>query len=226
MIDCLERGKTVTGVYYAELIRELRSAIKEKRREKLSHGVLLHQDNAPAHTSAVTMAAIRECGFKLLSQPPYSPDLAPSDYHVFRSLKDSLRGQSFGCDEEVIHTINDLFELQVKQFFVAGVNSLAHRWESVLCLKWIILKNCKVNLTLVISVSDFLITYWSTLVCPPNAWSFRASGVNNFCFFLIFNKATAYTPQQTLTQNTSKAVDSGKEVHFECPENCIRYLVS
>jgi len=40
MIDYLERGKTVTGVYYAELIRKLRSAIKEKRRGKLSHGVL------------------------------------------------------------------------------------------------------------------------------------------------------------------------------------------
>jgi len=58
MIDYLERGKTVTGVYYTELIRKLRSAIKEKRRGKLNHGVLLHQDDAPAHTSAVAMAAI------------------------------------------------------------------------------------------------------------------------------------------------------------------------
>ena len=102
MIGYLETGKTVTGVYYAELIRKLRSATKEKRRGKLSHGVLLHQDDAPAHNSAVAMATIRECGFELLSQPPYSPHLAPSDYHMFRSLKDSPRGQSFGCDEEVI----------------------------------------------------------------------------------------------------------------------------
>ena len=63
MNDYLKRKKTVTGVYYPELIRKLRSAIKEKRCRKLSHGVLLHQDNAPAHTSAVVMAAIRECGF-------------------------------------------------------------------------------------------------------------------------------------------------------------------
>jgi len=127
IIGYLERGKTVTGVYYAEVIRKLRPAIKEIRRGKLSHGVLLHQDNAPAHTSSVAMAAIRECGFELLSLLPYSPDLAPSDYHVFRSLKDSLRGQSFGYGEEVIDTINDWFELQDKQFFVDGVNSLAHR---------------------------------------------------------------------------------------------------
>ena len=95
--------------------------------------MLLH--HAPSHTSAVAMAAIRECGFKLLSQLPYSPDLAPSDYHVFRSLKDSLRGQSFGCGEGVIHTINDWFELQDKQFFMNGVNSLAHRWEKRVVLE-------------------------------------------------------------------------------------------
>ena len=97
--------------------------------------MLLHQDIATAHTAAVAMAAIRECGFEFLSQPPYSPDLAPSDYHMFRSLKDSLRGQSFGCGEEVIDTINDWFELQDKQFFVDGVNLLAHRWEKRVVLE-------------------------------------------------------------------------------------------
>jgi len=61
---------------------------------------------------------------------------ASSDYmHVYRSLKDSLRGQSFGCDEEVIHAINDWFEQQVKQFFVDGVNSLARRWEKRVVLE-------------------------------------------------------------------------------------------
>jgi len=129
------REARLTGVYYAELIRKLRSAIKEKRCGKSSHGVLLHQDDAPAHTSAVAMAAIRECVFELLSQPPYSPDLAPADYHVFRSLKDSLRGQRFGCDEEVIDTINDWFELQDKQFFVDDVNLLTHRWEKRVVLE-------------------------------------------------------------------------------------------
>jgi len=65
-IDYLERERTVTGVYYASQIRKLCRAIKEKRRGKLRHGVLLHHDNAPAHTSAVAVAAIRECGFQLL----------------------------------------------------------------------------------------------------------------------------------------------------------------
>jgi len=88
--------------------------------------MLLHHDNTFAHTFAVAMATIRKCGFKLLSHLPYSPDLAPFDYHVFRSLKDSLRGQTFYSDEQVIHAINDWFEQQDKKFFVDNVNSLAH----------------------------------------------------------------------------------------------------
>ena len=55
MINYLERGKTVTGVYYAELLRKLRAVQKNKRCGKLHQGVLLHSDNAPAHTSAVAL---------------------------------------------------------------------------------------------------------------------------------------------------------------------------
>lgn len=129
MIDYLQRGKTITGVYYAQLIRKLRVAIKEKRRGKLCQGVVFHQDNAPAHTSTVAMAAIRECGFELLQHPPYSPDLAPSDYHLFRNLKDSLRGQKFDSDESVIRAIDDWFDQLDKSFFLDGVKALEHRWE-------------------------------------------------------------------------------------------------
>jgi len=77
LIDYLEHGSTITGTYYADLIEKCRAALKEKRRGKLRHGVLFHQDNAPAHTSSQARTAIRNAGFELLHHPPYSPDLAP-----------------------------------------------------------------------------------------------------------------------------------------------------
>jgi histone-lysine N-methyltransferase SETMAR len=135
MIDYLQKGKTVTGVYYAELIRKLREEIKKKRRGKLAQRVLLHHDNAPAHTSHIAMAAIHECGFELLCHPPYSPDLAPSDFHLFRLLKDSLRGQVFESDEVVIQAINDWVEGQEQTLFLEGVNGLEHRWEKCVELR-------------------------------------------------------------------------------------------
>lgn len=42
-----------------------------------------------------------ECGFKEISRPPYSPDLASSDYYVFEKLKSDLRGMRFTTDEIV-----------------------------------------------------------------------------------------------------------------------------
>uniref|UniRef100_H3A128 Tc1-like transposase DDE domain-containing protein n=1 Tax=Latimeria chalumnae TaxID=7897 RepID=H3A128_LATCH len=56
----------------------MRQAIKEKRR-----GVFLLHDNAPVHKACVAQAVIHECGFEQLNHPPCSPDLAPSDYHLF-----------------------------------------------------------------------------------------------------------------------------------------------
>ena len=39
----------------------------------------ISQDRMQAHTSTVAMTAIQKCGFHLVEDPPYSPDLAPSD---------------------------------------------------------------------------------------------------------------------------------------------------
>ena len=135
LVDYLEQGKTVTGVYYAELIQKLRAVIREKRRGKLTRGVLFHQDNAPAHTSHAAMAAIRDCGFELLNHPPYSPDLAPSDFHLFRKLKESLRGRVFEDNSGVIAAIDTWFQGQDKEFFLNGIRALQHRWEKCIQLR-------------------------------------------------------------------------------------------
>ncbi|KOX68389.1 Histone-lysine N-methyltransferase SETMAR, partial [Melipona quadrifasciata] len=50
-------------------------------------GVVFHQDNA---RSLITRQKLLELGWDVLSHPPYSLDLAPSDFHLFRSLQNSL----------------------------------------------------------------------------------------------------------------------------------------
>ena len=91
LVDYLEHGSTITGPYYADLIGKVRAALKKKRRGKLRRGVLFHQDNAPAHTSSQALAAIQNAGFELLRHPPYSPDLAPSDFYLFPKLKEFMK---------------------------------------------------------------------------------------------------------------------------------------
>ena len=94
MTNYLSKGSTITGVYYAnELgLRELREALKSKRRRKLRRGVLLLHDNAPAHNAGIATSVSAECGYELLPHPPYSPYLAPSDFYLFSLFKEHLHG--------------------------------------------------------------------------------------------------------------------------------------
>ncbi|CAH2086943.1 unnamed protein product [Euphydryas editha] len=92
-INYKDKGVSITGEYYASILERLKEAIKQKRRGKLTKGVLLLHDNAPVHKSRVALAALLKVGFDILNQPPYSPDLAPSDYYLFPKIKKELRGE-------------------------------------------------------------------------------------------------------------------------------------
>ncbi|GFV36514.1 putative DD34D transposase [Trichonephila clavipes] len=54
-------------------------------------GIVFHQDNAWPHASVVTHQNLWKLGWEVLMHPPYSPDLAPSDYHLFLALENFLR---------------------------------------------------------------------------------------------------------------------------------------
>uniref|UniRef100_H2ZVK2 Mos1 transposase HTH domain-containing protein n=1 Tax=Latimeria chalumnae TaxID=7897 RepID=H2ZVK2_LATCH len=105
LTDYMPHKTRMTGEYYASLMQKLRQAIKEKRQGMLTKGVLLLHDNAPVHKARVAQAASHECGFEQLNHPPYSPDLAPGDYYLFRHLKAYLYGKRFSNDEELMEAI-------------------------------------------------------------------------------------------------------------------------
>jgi len=69
-------------------------AVAEKRPE-LVENFILHQDNAPPHKVRIVIEFLVEQGIETLQHPPYSPELAPSDFWLFDTLKLSLRGRQF-----------------------------------------------------------------------------------------------------------------------------------
>lgn len=87
LIDYKDKGVSITGEYYTSILERLKETIKQKRRGKLTKGVLLLHDNAPVYKSHVALAALLKVGFDILNHPPYSPDLAPSDYYLFPKMK-------------------------------------------------------------------------------------------------------------------------------------------
>ena len=62
MLDFLAYKSTITVAYYANLLDQLRTVIREKRRGKLSKRILLQQDNARVHTCKIAMDAVERMG--------------------------------------------------------------------------------------------------------------------------------------------------------------------
>jgi len=98
LADFIEKETTINSQRYIETLAALKGRIE---RIGMRNETLLQHDNARPHTSATTRDAIQRLDFSVLPHPPYSPDLAPSDFHLFPKLKEHLKGQRFSCDEEV-----------------------------------------------------------------------------------------------------------------------------
>ena len=119
----------------ANLLDQLRTAIREKRRGKLSKGVLLQQDNARVHTCKVAMDAVEGNGYELIPHPAYSPDLAPSDFFLFPNLKKDIRGLHFRSDEEVVTAVEEWVNGKDPDFFSSRLMALEHRWSKCITLE-------------------------------------------------------------------------------------------
>ncbi|CAK9828010.1 Mariner Mos1 transposase [Anthophora retusa] len=94
--------------------------------------VLFHHDNARPHTARITVEKIKNFNWELLPHPPYSPDLAPSDYHLFRSMQHFLSGKNFNNSEDVKSALNEYFNSKSQKFFENGIRKLTDRWEKVI----------------------------------------------------------------------------------------------
>jgi len=81
-IDYIPKGQIINAEYYSSLLVQLKDILKEKCLGKFTKVVLFLHNNAPAHRALATQKKLTYLGFQCLDHPPYSPDLATSDYHL------------------------------------------------------------------------------------------------------------------------------------------------
>ncbi|KAJ4427620.1 hypothetical protein ANN_25268 [Periplaneta americana] len=131
-LDFMPKGTTINANRYCETLRKLRRAIQNKRRGMLSRGAVLLHDNARPHTAASTRELLDQFCWEIFDHPPYSPDLAPSDFHLFTKLKDFLGGTRFGSDEELKKTVNTWLNELVAEEYNTGILKLVNRYDKCL----------------------------------------------------------------------------------------------
>jgi len=120
LIDYLLKGQTINAEYYSSLLVQMKDILKEKRPRKVTKGVLFLLDNAPAHQALATKKKLAYLGFQCLDHPPYSPDLALSEYHLFPGLKKQLKGHHFSSNAEVIAAAETWLDRKLSEFLLVA----------------------------------------------------------------------------------------------------------
>lgn len=128
--ELLPRNTTLTADLYCQQLDRLAAKIVEKRP---NHGTVrfLH-DNARPHTARVTRQKLIDFGWEVLPHPPYSPDLAPTDYHLFLSLSNAMQGKTFIDEDDMERWLNNFFESKPEEFYAGGIKSLYEKWQKVI----------------------------------------------------------------------------------------------
>ncbi|KAG5322732.1 MOS1T transposase, partial [Pseudoatta argentina] len=111
----------------------LSRALKEKRllhAQRHDKVILLH-DNARPHVAKPVKTYLETLKWEVLPHPPYSPDIAPSNFHLFRSMAHGLADRRFHSYEEAQKWIDSWIASKDMSFFRRGIHVLPERWEKV-----------------------------------------------------------------------------------------------
>ena len=114
----LSRNETVTADLYVQQLQHVHQSLLKKCPALINRkNVVLLHDNARPHAARVTQEEILELGWSVLPHPPYSLDLAPSNYHLFRSLQNSLMGTNFTNEHQVREFVEKFFTSKMAEFY-------------------------------------------------------------------------------------------------------------
>ena len=117
------------GVVYYELLKSTETITDEQYRTQFEPSIerqmaaiqrhdkmILQPDNARPHVAKVVKTYLETLKWEV-PHPPYSPDVAPSDYHLFRSMAHDMADQHFRFYDEVKNWIDSWIASKDDQFF-------------------------------------------------------------------------------------------------------------
>jgi transposase len=132
LIVALPKGHTFNADYYRDNIL---AALTQLQPEDDGRKLVVHADNARAHTAQKRQNFCKEKGLRLASHPTHSPDLAPSDFFLFGHVKERLKGMVLPSYEEAPEAIGEV----VTGIESETLNAVFEHWMEVWnrCLKTI-----------------------------------------------------------------------------------------
>ena len=111
LVDVLEANKTINNINYnVKCLKPMIRALKSQRPVSGLSKIRLLHDNARPHVHSNVRNFLQKKGIKLIDHPPYSPDLAPSDFWLFDEIKRRLPSQmtANNVDREVTKILESI----------------------------------------------------------------------------------------------------------------------
>ena len=109
LIDVLPEGTSFDSAYFIENIITPLSKMKHQIwHESNKRKIWLHLDNCKVHNSKISFQKTEAAGFKRTPHPPYSPDIAPSDFFLFGYTKFRLHGCKFDDESDLVEKIYEI----------------------------------------------------------------------------------------------------------------------
>jgi histone-lysine N-methyltransferase SETMAR len=98
----------------------------------------VHDEERSGRPSPITedlkrkQAMLQEFGWEVFEHPAYSPDLTPSDFHLFPKLKEFVGGRRFKSDEEVKDAVKEWLNGLAAEVYGEGIQKLVTRYNKCL----------------------------------------------------------------------------------------------
>ena len=93
--------------------------------------MIVQHDNARRHVAKPVKTYLETLKWKVLPHPPYSPDIVPSDYYLFRSQQHGLADQQFRLYEDIEKCLDSWIASKDEHFYHNGIRALPESWAKV-----------------------------------------------------------------------------------------------
>jgi histone-lysine N-methyltransferase SETMAR len=112
LIVAFPKGRIFNAEYYRDYIL---AALSQFQPADVGRKLVVHADNARVHTAQKCRPFCEEDGLRLALYPPYSPDLAPSDFFLFGYIKERLKGMVIPSCEELLEAIGEVLTGSIRR---------------------------------------------------------------------------------------------------------------
>ena len=129
--ELLPPGRTITAEVYCAHLANSKTARKKSVPIRLIGRGSFFIIIMPDLMFPCQFTACMEYGLDVIVHPPYFPDLAPLEFHLFRSFQNSTGETEFRSADDMKSFFDNFLASKPASFYEIGILQLPERWQKV-----------------------------------------------------------------------------------------------